>query len=70
MELKAVNTQSAFNSVKKKMEASGKSYNECVTISAENSWAGFDVEWLKDKQTKYDNRANISKLKEIVYEDF
>jgi hypothetical protein len=67
---KAVNTQSAFNSVKKKMEASGKSFNECVTISAEKSWAGFDIEWLKDKQTKYDNRANITKLKEIVYEDF
>lgn len=67
---KAVNSETAFNGIKKKMEASGKSYNECVTISAENSWAGFNVEWLKDKQTKYDNRANISKLKEIVYEDF
>ena len=52
------------------MEASGKSFNECVTISAEKSWAGFDIEWLKEKQTKYDNRANITKLKEIVYEDF
>lgn len=67
---KAVNTQSAFNSVKKKMEASGKSYNECVTISAEKSWAGFDIEWMQEKP-KYDNRANITKLKgEIVYEQF
>ena len=67
---KAVNTQSAFNSVKKKMEASGKSFNECVTISAEKSWAGFDIEWMKEKP-KYDNSANITKLKgEIVYEQF
>lgn len=67
---KAVNSETAFNSIKKKMEASGKSFNECVRISAEKSWAGFDIEWLKEKQTKYDNRANITKLKEIVYEDF
>ena len=68
---KAVNSETAFNGIKKKMEASGKSFNECVTISAEKSWAGFDIEWLKEKQTKYDNRANITKLKgEIVYEDF
>lgn len=68
---KAVNSETAFNGIKKKMEASGKSFNECITISAEKSWAGFDIEWLKEKQTKYDNRANITKLKgEIVYEDF
>ena len=68
---KAVNSETAFNGIKKKMEASGKSFNECVTISAEKSWAGFDIEWLKEKQTKYDNRANITKLKgEIVYEQF
>lgn len=52
------------------MEASGKSFNECVKISAEKSWAGFDIEWTKEK-TKYDNSANITKLKgEIVYEQF
>ena len=68
---KAVNSETAFNGIKKKMEASGKSFNECVTISAEKSWAGFDIEWLKEKQTKYDNSANITKLKgEIVYEQF
>ena len=67
---KAVNSETAFNGIKKKMEASGKSFNECITISAEKSWAGFDIEWLKEKQTKYDNRANITKLKEIVYEQF
>lgn len=68
---KAVNSETAFNGIKKKMEASGMPFNECVKISAEKSWAGFDVEWLKDKQTKYDNRANITKLKgEIVYEQF
>ena len=68
---KAVNSETAFNGIKKKMEASGKSFNECVKISAEKSWAGFDIEWLKEKQTKYDNSANITKLKgEIVYEQF
>ena len=68
---KAVNSETAFNGIKKKMEASGKSFNGCVKISAEKSWAGFDIEWLKEKQTKYDNSANITKLKgEIVYEQF
>ena len=67
---KAVNSETAFNAIKKKMEASGKSFNECVKISAEKSWAGFDIEWTKEK-TKYDNSANITKLKgEIVYEQF
>ena len=67
---KAVNSETAFNAIKKKMEASGKSFNECVQISAEKSWAGFDIEWTKEK-TKYDNSANITKLKgEIVYEQF
>jgi len=67
---KAVNSETAFNGIKKKMEASGKPFNECVKISAEKSWAGFDIEWLQEKP-KYDNRANITKLKgEIVYEQF
>ena len=67
---KAVNSETAFNAIKKKMEASEKSFNECVKISAEKSWAGFDIEWTKEK-TKYDNSANITKLKgEIVYEQF
>ena len=67
---KAVNSETAFNGIKKKMEASGKSFNECVRISAEKSWAGFDIEWMKEKP-KYDNSANITKLKgEIVYEQF
>lgn len=67
---KAVNSETAFKGLKNKMEASGMSFNECVKISAEKSWAGFDVEWMKEKQ-KYDNSANITKLKgEIVYEQF
>lgn len=48
---KATNTETAFNALVSKFKSSGLTANECVRISAENSWAGFDKLWVKQSQT-------------------
>ena len=43
---RATNSETAFNGIKKQIEESGKTANECIKISVENSWSGFKVEWI------------------------
>lgn len=50
---KATNTEIAFNAIKKQIEKSGISANECITICVENSWKGFNAEWINNL-----NRSN------------
>ena len=45
-EKKASNTRTAFDKIRKEIEKSGKSATECIRICAENSWRGFQAEWL------------------------
>lgn len=45
---KASNTETAFNHIKKQIELSGISANECIKIAVERSWQGFKAEWVKD----------------------
>ncbi len=42
---KASNTQTAFNKLIEKIKLSGLTANECIRISVENNWAGFDINW-------------------------
>lgn len=44
----ASNTETAFNAIKKQIETSGISANECIKIAVERSWQGFKSEWLKN----------------------
>lgn len=44
---KASNTQTAFNKLIEKIKTSGLTANECIKISVEKSWAGFDINWTK-----------------------
>ena len=47
----ASNTLTAFNKIKKEIERSGLSAADCIRICAENSWRGFEAEWLQNHQT-------------------
>jgi hypothetical protein len=43
---KLVNTQIAFNKLKKEIDLSGLSASDCITICIEKSWGGFEAAWL------------------------
>jgi len=49
---RASNTQTAFNRVKSQIEKARRSLNmtaeECVRMSAEHSWQGFECEWARN----------------------
>lgn len=45
----ATNSKIAFEAIKKKIEESGMTANQCITIAVEKSWSGFDVKWLNGK---------------------
>ena len=46
----AANTETAFKSIAKEIELSGRSAEECITLAVENSWRGFKAEWLFNQQ--------------------
>lgn len=52
---KATNSERAFNTIRKEIEKSGKSANECITIAADRCWAGFEAEWVKNIKSRYSN---------------
>lgn len=48
----ATQTRTAFEKVRKQIELSGVSANECITLAVERSWAGFKAEWyIKENPT-------------------
>ena len=44
-----VNTETAFNAVAREIAKSGKTAEECIALSAANSWIGFKAEYLKNE---------------------
>lgn len=42
---KAVNSEIAFNAIKKQIDLSGSLAKDCITKAVERSWAGFEAEW-------------------------
>lgn len=55
---KGVDTETAFNSIKKQIDLSKLTPTECIRTAAAKNWVGFEAEWLKTKgsnvQTKLD----------------
>lgn len=49
---KATNSQTAFNAIKKQIENSGATANDCITLAVERSWAGFKAEWYTNEPTR------------------
>jgi len=55
---KAANTETAFIAVKREIELSSISPNECIRIAVEKSWQGFKAEWIKPFPTGYQHPSN------------
>lgn len=56
---KCTQSETAFKSVKKQIEISGASANDCITLAVERSWAGFKAEWyLNEHKTEAFNLFN------------
>lgn len=55
---KSANTETSFNAIKKQIELSGLTANECIRIAAEKSWAGFKSEWLKNINYGTESKPN------------
>jgi len=53
---RSTNTETAFKGIMKFILKSGKSPNECIKISAENGWAGFNADWINQQSTKPQTR--------------
>jgi len=60
-----VNTKTAFNKLKKEIEKSRLSANECIRIAAEKSWSGFNSNWIKEKSSAKKEKPK-SRLDEFI----
>lgn len=49
-EKRAANTETAFRRIGQEIAKTGLTAEECIRLSAENSWQGFKAEWLQNKQ--------------------
>lgn len=58
---KATNSETAFNAIKKQIELSGASANDCITLSVEHSWAGFKAEWYNNIRSNDETLFNQNK---------
>ena len=59
---KATNSKTAFEGLVTQFEKSGLSANECVRIATQRSWAGFNADWVKQKNTEVKDNFSISKI--------
>lgn len=73
-EKKAKDTQTAIKGLQREIAKSGMTAEECITISVENSWKGFKVEWLDEKKPMAQRRqvpeTNFQKLMKVGQEMF
>ena len=56
---KAANTKTTFDAIKKQIELSGMSAEECIRLAAERSWQGFRSEWLNENKTSKNEATKI-----------
>lgn len=72
---KLTNSETAFKAIKKEIDKSGLTANECILKAVEKSWGGFEYEWIKNKNnlqnanTKRDlseiNHSTATKLEDM-----
>jgi uncharacterized protein YdaU (DUF1376 family) len=48
---KGVNTKTSFNKIKKEIELSRLTANECIKKAVEKNWVGFESKWLNGAKT-------------------
>lgn len=66
---KASNTETAFTKIKKQIEISGISANECIKIATEKSWKGFEAEWITNSKTQIKSIIQYNNNKDISNDD-
>lgn len=61
---KLTNSETAFKAIKKEIDKSGLTANECILKAVEKSWGGFEAEWIKNKNNinNANNRRDLSQL--------
>ena len=59
---KATNSKTAFEGLISQIKKSGLSANECIRIATQRSWAGFNSDWVKQKNTDVKDNFSISKI--------
>lgn len=55
---KATNTETSYKRLLSQIKKSGLSPNECITISVEKSWKGFEAEWIKELNISINGKSN------------
>ena len=56
---RASNTETAFKSLRTKIENSGLTAQECIKYSAEEGWKGFDISWIKNNNGFNNQKQNL-----------
>jgi hypothetical protein len=64
---KGVNTETSFNAIKKEIDISQLTANDCIRICVEKNWVGFKAEWLQKSGIK---PTEIKSNGEINLKDF
>lgn len=60
---RATNTQTAFTRIKNEIERSGRSAEECIRLSVEKDWRGFEAKWLESDELTNKETQLQSKFK-------
>ena len=58
-EKKATNTETAFKKVQKEIGRSGATAEECIRLAVENSWRGFEAEWMLNQRQKQGKKVSV-----------
>ena len=59
---KASNTETALKSLKKQIELTNASPNECIKMAAENSWQGFKAKWYLNEINSIGSPSNVAAI--------
>jgi biotin operon repressor len=57
---KASNTETVLKSLKKQIELTNASPNECIKMAAENSWQGFKAKWYLNEINSIGSPSNVA----------
>lgn len=55
---RATNTETAFEQIRKEIDKSGLTPNECIKLAAAKSWQGFNAEWITSKSNSNGSSKN------------
>lgn len=62
---KGSNTLTAFKSIKKNIDLSGISANECIKLAVEKNWCGFESKWIKNNFQNGESKRSGSTTKTV-----